>query len=141
MNSPFWFVACFLVVWIASAAALSLLSGWWSLAARFAAKDACAGQRMRFVAGAVGAGLLPVGYGRALTLTVGEQGICLEVMILLRVLSPRLCITWDAMASVEEKRSLFRRYTAIRIRDHWAGIMLYGEAGRRVLAAYGSRTA
>jgi len=133
-----WFIPFFAVMWLAIGGALALLSGWWSLASHFRAGGAVAGKRFRFVSGSMGIRFLPVNYGNCLFVTVNDKGFRLAVLFLFRFLSPPLFIPWERVESVVEKRFLFMRYAAIRIRENWPNLSLYGKAGKGILEAYAS---
>jgi len=136
---PVSFLAGFVLLWLGMSAVLAVLGGWSNLARRFRARGPAKGELIRFVSGSMGAPLLPVGYGRSLNLTVGEEGFGLSVLFLLRFFSPPLFIPWDAVESVEAKRSLIGRYTAIRVRDRWPTISIRGDAGERLAQKYAKR--
>jgi len=132
-------LAGFALLWLGISAVLAVLAGWSNLARRFRARQPTKGERFSFVSGSLGAPLLPVGYGRSLSLTIGEEGFGLSVLFLLRFYSPPLFIPWDAVESVEAKRSLFGRYTAIRVRDRWPTISIRGDPGERLAQQYAKR--
>jgi hypothetical protein len=133
---PHWFIAGFVVLWLGMSALLALLGGWTSLAARFRSAEPKAGERLRFVSGSIGAPLMPVSYGRSLFLTLSEEGFGLSVLFLFRFLTPPLFIPWREVESVEERRSLFGRYTVVRVRNHWPTISIRGDAGERLRILY-----
>lgn len=131
-----WFIPVFVVLWLFVTGLLSFFSGWLSLAARFRAHGEPEGERFGFVAGAWGAGGLPLSYGRTLFVTVHPSGFHLSVMVLLRLFSPPLFIPWEAVESVTEKQTLFKRYALICIRGHGSRLALHGRAGRAVKQAF-----
>lgn len=130
------FLGALVLLWLAMSAALALLGGWFALARRYRSGGPMRGERFRFVSGSLGAPVLPVGYGRSLTLTLGEEAFGLAVFLPLRFFSPPLRVPWAAVESVEARRSLFGRYVAVRIRDHWPTLSIRGEAGERLARRY-----
>lgn len=114
---PQWFIPFFALMWFVIGGGLALLSGWWSLASRFRAVGAVAGKRLRLVSGSMGVRFLPVNYGNCLFVTVNDKGFRLGILFLFRFLSPPLFIPWERVESVVEKRFLFMRYAAVRIRE------------------------
>lgn len=133
---PQWFIPAFAVMWLVIGGLLSLLSGWWSLASRFAAVDTIPGERFRFVTGSMGVRFFPVNYGNCLFVTVNDEGFRLAILFVFRFLSPPLFIPWARVESVVEKRFLFMRYAVIRVRDNWPTLSFYGKAGKRILETY-----
>ncbi len=129
-------VPLFALLWFGISAMLALLSGWSSLASQFRADSAVQGDQFRFVSASMGAASLPVNYGNSLRVSINEQGFRLTVLFMFRFLSPPLFIPWVQVESVSDKRLLFMRCAAIRIRGHWPTISLYGKAGRRLLEVY-----
>jgi hypothetical protein len=123
-------------MWFAIGGFLALLSGWWSLASRFSAAGAILGERFRFVSGSMGLRFFPVNYGNCLFITVNDEGFRLTILFVFRFLSPPLFIPWTGVESVVEKRFLFMRYAAIRIRENWPRLSFYGKAGKSILEAY-----
>jgi len=133
---PQWFIPFFAVMWFGAGGALALLSGWWSLASHFRAVNTVAGERFRFVSGSMGFRFFPVNYGNCLFLTVNDKGFRLAILFLFRFLSPPLFIPWERVESVVERRFLFMRYAAIRVRESWPNLSFYGKAGKGILEAY-----
>lgn len=133
---PQWFFPLFALMWLGIGGLLSLLSGWWSLASRFPAADSIQGENFRIVSGSIGLSFFPVNYGNCLFVTTNEKGFRLAILFLFRFLSPPLFIPWTQVGSVAEKRFLFMRYAAIRIRENWPMLSFYGKAGKHILGAY-----
>jgi hypothetical protein len=84
----------------------------------------------------MGISALPVNYSGCLFVTVGETGFGLSLLFPFRFLSPPLFIPWSDVESVQEKRSLLRRYTEIRIRGRRSKIQLAGAAGKELHRTY-----
>ena len=126
----------FALMWFGIGGLLSLLSGWRSLASRFPGSDSIQGDHFRFVSGSMGIPFFPVNYGSCLFVTVNEMGFRVAILFLFRFLTPPLFIPWAQVESVAEKRFLFMRYAAIRIRENWPILSFYGKAGKRMLEAY-----
>lgn len=133
---PQWFIPFFAVMWFVACGSLALVSGWWSLASRFATAGSAQGQRFRFVSGSMGLRLLPVNYSNCLFVTVNDEGFRLAVLFVFRFLSPPLFIPWARVESVAEKRFLFMRYASVRIRASWPRLSFYGKAGKGILEVY-----
>ena len=135
-SEPQWFLPTFALMWLSISALLSLLSGWRALASQFPASDSIQGDHFRFVSGSMGIPFFPVNYGNCLFVTVNEEGFRVAILFLFRFLTPPLFIPWLQVESVTEKRFLFMRYAAIRIRGSWPIVSLYGKAGTRMLEGY-----
>ena len=84
----------------------------------------------------MGLGFFPVNYSSCLFVTINEKGFRVAILFLFRFLSPQLFIPWAQIESVAEKRFLFMRYSAIRIRENWPILSFYGKARQRILEAY-----
>jgi hypothetical protein len=95
------------------------------------------------VTGSIGMRLLPLNYRHCLFATINDMGFHLAILFLFRFLSPPLFISWLQVESVVEKRLLFMRYAAVKIRGHWPTVSISGNAGKRLLeihaAAFSSR--
>lgn len=133
---PQWFFPLFAVMWLGISALLSHVGGWSSLAADFRAEQPAIGESFRFVSGSVGAKFLPVSYGRCLFVVVNNEGFHLSILFPFRFQTPPLFIPWIQVETVEEKRFLFVRYTAIRVRNQWPNISIRGRAGQCIREAY-----
>ncbi len=136
LMEPQWFLPFFVFLWVCIAVLLATLGGWAGLAQWYRAVQPLEGQRFRFVSGSMGASAFPVSYGGCLFVTVGEAGFGLSVLFLFRLFSPPLFIPWSAVESVQEKRFLFSRYTAIRLRGRWPTISFRGAAGEEISRVY-----
>lgn len=132
---------CFLALWLFVSALLAHFSGWSSLATEFRATEPTIGDRFYFVSGSMGARGIPVNYSNCLTLTIGERGVRLAILLPWRFGSPPLFIPWAMIESVTAKRFLFWRYVQIRFRDRRPRLSLHGRAGRCVLETYDQRMA
>jgi hypothetical protein len=136
---PQWFFPLFVLMWFGISGLLSLLSGWRGLASRFPGSEAAQGDNYRFASGSMGIPYFPVNYSNCLFVTVNEKGFRVAVFFLFRFLSPPLFVPWSQVESVVEKRFLFLRYAAVRIRENWPILSFYGKAGKSILRAYASR--
>lgn len=139
-DSPWWLpqtLLLFCVLILGIKYLLSHLSGWRSLASRFACKGAVEGEHFRFASAAMGYLPFPVSYNRTLCVTVAPTGFRLSKVSLFRLFSPPLFIPRSEIESVNEARFLFLRSTVIRVRGHWGGIRLYGRVGEKIFLAYG----
>jgi hypothetical protein len=124
-------------MWLGVGGLLSLLGGWFGLAADFRAEQPALGERFRFVSGSMGSRLFPVRYSNCLFVTVNDSGFRLSILFPFRFLTPPLFVPWSAIASIEQKKFLLVfRYTAIRVRDRWPTISVRGDAGQRIADVY-----
>ncbi|MEO5686598.1 MAG: hypothetical protein ABIR54_04485 [Burkholderiaceae bacterium] len=123
----------FPVFWLGIAAALSLKSGWATLAKAFPSPRCVEGRRFNFASGALGNDGPPVSYGGCLFVTVGDVGIRLAVLFPLRLLSPPLFIPWRDVASVDVGvQQRFYTATTIRLRASSQFLRFSGEIGALV---------
>ena len=137
---PQWFfplfvlmgVTLFVLMGVTICSLLSLIGGWHELAQQYRASTDNPGKKFRSVSGAVGWKFFPVNYGNCLVATVGNAGLGLSILFLFRILHPRLFIPWSAIESVEQRRFLFMRRTAITIRGFSRRVVLFGRVGEEV---------
>lgn len=78
MMAPERFYPMLVLMTLGIGLVLTVLGGWTGLAKTFRAKQAVKGERFRFVSGATGSQLMPVGYKNCLTVTVNETGFGLS---------------------------------------------------------------
>lgn len=141
---PMWLVPILVAAWFVLCGLIAHLSGWASLARRFAADDLrqmvvanpVGGERFRFASGSLGRRYLPVNYNGCLFVTVSSEGLHLSILFLLRYLSPPLFIPWSSVGSVKSRSFLSFNHYTFTIRDHWSRIGLMGKAGESAKAAY-----
>jgi hypothetical protein len=133
-SSP-WFPLFFATMWFGVTGFLSVLSGWYSFATRFRAREAPNGERFRMRSASIGLPFLPVGYGNIVTFTVSDQGLGLKLLFLLRFLSPPLFIPWSQVTAVSEGKFLLFRHVIVQPANHWSRIKVYGAVAEKVLAA------
>jgi len=133
---PLWFFPFFVAIWLTVSALISRLSGWSRLAEQFRSDAPASGEHFRFVSGSMGRALFPASYKSCLSVAVSPAGFHLSIQFPFRFLSPPLFIPWTEVESVQEGRWLFVRKTAIRLRNQWPVISLYGRAGRCVSESY-----
>lgn len=133
---PRWFVSAFVVGWFAVSALLSRISGWSRLAQQFRSDAPTSGERFRFVSGSMGARLFPTVYHNCLSIAVSAAGFRLSLHFPLQFMSPPLFIPWTEVESIEVSRPFVRCRTAIRLRNHWPVISLYGCAGECVSESF-----
>jgi hypothetical protein len=123
-------------MWLGVTYLLSLVSGWRSLAKRFASADTCEGEKFSFVSATIGfIPLLPVNYSSCLFLTVGTKGFRLALMFPFRFQSPPLVVPWEQIQSVESRRIWLIKHTVIRINDSPVQIKIPFAAGRAIFSA------
>lgn len=138
---PFLFVLFFTLLWTAVTGLLSKLGGWSLLAERFpgSAKQPH-GRRFTFTSALIRRfRLFPVNYRGILFVTIGPEGLYLDIFFLFRFLSPPLFIPWRAVESVGEQRHLFGSYGVMKIRDCPVVLLFMGEAGRYLREEYAKR--
>ena len=109
-ENSLWFVACFLVAWLAVTALLAVLSGWPSLAKRFRTETRPPGTPMRGQVSRIGL----VTERNVTGLVVSERGLYLWTLWPFRLLRPPLLIPWAAVRSVRERSLL---WTATYVMD------------------------
>jgi hypothetical protein len=136
LADPGLFLPFFVIMWVGITAVLSVVGGWGELGRRFPATTRPDGETFSFVSGALNAGMLPVGYGNCLFVTVGSAGVRLSVLFLFRILHPPLLIPWTAIEAVTRERHWFTWRTVVRIRDFDRRLALYGRAGEEVAAVH-----
>jgi hypothetical protein len=130
---PLFFVA----IWIGICVAVAMLAGWPTLAQRFRATGSPAGQMFFFASGSMRTGFLPIGYRNCLTVTVGEAGVRIRMLFLLRVMHAPLLIPWSAIDLVTRQAGAFgRKGAVIAIRDFDRRLVLYGKAAEKVATTF-----
>jgi hypothetical protein len=131
------FIPTFLGIWLGVTALLAHLSGWRSLATRFAAHGPAVGDRLHLVSARMGTSwLFPVNYSRCLTLTLGQTSFGLSLLFPFRVLSPPLEIPWSVIAALEERPILLWRRTIVELHDSRVRLSFYSKAATELAAAY-----
>lgn len=78
----------------------------------------------------------PINYTNCLLLTINDKGLNLSILFPFRFLSPPLFIPWSRFNSAQKKSFLLMPYYLFAIRDHWARIGLFSEAGHRAKQAF-----
>ena len=135
--SPQWLIPVFCCLWVFICAVLALGGGWVSLSREFRSDEAAEGQHFSFRSGSMGLWPFPVtGYGNCLFLTVNDRGFRLSILFPFRPLSPPLFIPWTAVTSVEARRSLFWRYTLVRLKRGSPAVAIRGHAGDYLADTY-----
>jgi hypothetical protein len=129
-------VALFVVLFVAAIAGNSVVLGWRAFAQRFPATGRPAGDTFHFASAWMRADNLPAGYGRCLTVTVGEAGIGISMFFLFRFLHPTILVPWSAIDSVVDESFFFSRRTVVAIRGFDRRLGLSGAAGERVRATF-----
>jgi hypothetical protein len=133
---PQWSFPIFVAGWLAVCALLSRISGWSRLAEQFRTDAPVSGEQFRFASGSMGSRLFPANYKSCLSVAVSPAGLRLSLQFPFRFMSPPLFIPWTEVESVEEIRRFLLRGAAIRLRNQWPLISLYGRAGRCVSESY-----
>ena len=112
------------------------LSGWRTLARRFAPTTPAAGQRFLFVTGAVSQWpWLPVQYLLTFVLTINEQGFRMAVLFTMRLQHAPFMVPWSAVGSVEQQPFLgVFRQTVVTVGDRQ--IIVRGRAGKALIKAW-----
>jgi hypothetical protein len=120
---PLLFIPTFALMWLGVTGLLAHLSGWRSLARRFAAPLPIEGECFRFASAGLGPWtFFPVNYSGILFFTINNAGISLSLFLPFRFLSPSLFIPWEEVESVQEKAGLFGRSVVVSIKG--SGIKL-----------------
>ena len=102
-TNPVLFFPFFVAFFSAICFALSLISGWRSLAEHYKATQPFSGERWHLRSGSMGL----VSYGSCLTLGANTEGIFLSVLFPFRVGHPPLFIPWSEVQSAEHCRWFF----------------------------------
>ncbi|HTO50961.1 MAG TPA: hypothetical protein VML91_25215 [Burkholderiales bacterium] len=102
-ENPLWFLAFFLVAWVAVTVLLAVLSGWPSLAKRFRTETRPPGTPMRGQVSRIGL----VTERNVTGLVVSDRGLYLWTLWPFRLLRPPLLIPWAAVRSVRERSVLW----------------------------------
>jgi len=135
--SRIWIAALLpLVLWLVVSRISAGMSGWRTLARRFAATAPIRGERLRFGSGAMGRLPLPIRYSRCLSIVVGPAGLGLSLMLLFRFGAKPLFIPWPEIESVEEVRYLFVRVLALRVRGEWPTLFFRGRPEKLIRQAW-----
>ena len=136
MNFTVPSVAAFWAGWFAMSIAMANLSGWRTLAGRFAPTTPAAGQRFLFATGAVSQWpWLPVQYLLTFVLTINEQGFRMAVLFTMRLQHAPFMVPWSAVGSVEQQPFLgVFRQTVVTVGDRT--IIVRGRAGKALLKAW-----
>ena len=129
-------LALFVMMFVATFAALSVALGWRAFAQRFPATGRPVGDAFHFASALMRADSLPAGYGRCLTVTVGEGGIWISMFFLFRFCCPTILVPWSAIDSVVDERFFFSRRTVVAIRGFDRRLGLDGAAGERVRVTF-----
>ena len=138
---PQWFLVVFLGVWLAVSTILSRVSGWSRLAEQFRSELPASGDSFRFVSGTMGSKLFPANFNSCLSVSLSPAGLRLSIQFPFRLMNPPLFIPWTAVESVEQSRRFLRLGTALRLRDQWPVITLYGRAGQALAEACPAKSA
>ncbi len=96
-----WVALLIPAIWLGIVVALSVKSGWTTLAKAFPSPQRVEGHKFSFASGVMSQDGTPVSYGGCLFVTVGDAGIRIAVMPPFRLFSPPLFIPWRSVASVE----------------------------------------
>jgi len=121
-------------VW-GSAALMARIAGWHRLAARYPAPARVEGRGHRFVSAAIGSPTFPVHYRGCVRLVVGEAGLFVSLMALLRFGTPAFFVPWHEVESVEERQRLGLARATFHFRGERACLTLRGPLAQQVHAA------
>lgn len=130
-----WFLPAF-VLWLVICGVLSLLGGWYHLAARFKSDERFDGEQFRFRSGSMGWDAFPVSYRSTLFATVGARGFALSVLFPFRFLHPQLVIPWSAVERCEHVKVWFANRVAVHIAGFSRRLLFRGDLGERILDAW-----
>jgi hypothetical protein len=135
-NSGWPFVLFVISLWLSISALLAYVSGWRSLAARFASEAGMEGERFRFRSANIGYGFMGVNYGSCLFSIVGRDALALWVFFIFGFMQPRLIIPWAQVKECRWTRFWLVPALEIRIKGFGGRLLLYGGFGRAVLKAW-----
>ena len=134
---PAWGVMLIVaLLWLGVSALLARIGGWSTLARTYRAKYPVVGERFRFISASMGKPRLPVNYKRCLFMVVNRHGLHISVLFPFRFRSPPLFIPWSAVESVNEKPFLRTFGVAVKLRDQWPIIRVFGRAAHVIRQAH-----
>ncbi|MEA2641855.1 MAG: hypothetical protein QOF51_3249, partial [Chloroflexota bacterium] len=137
LDVPIFGFAGLLVLWPLVTATIALLGGWLGLASDYRASAPARGRTfgMQLISlNALGS------YRNAMNVTVGDEGISLQPILLFRVMHPRLTIPWRAVRTCTRRRISFSSGTVIALSDG-RSIAVYGPAGQAIWDTWNARAA
>jgi hypothetical protein len=142
---PDWQIALvviplFLAFWSLFMAMISCIGGWHSLTTLFRreeAKFSIGGgtpvERYRWASLKMGPKCFPTNYGNCVTVSLGDDGLGLQVMPLLRPMHPPLLIPWSAIECCRlGKEFLVFDCASVHVSELANPLRIYGRAGRAV---------
>lgn len=115
---------------------LSLLGGWYHLAAQFKSDALVEGELFRLRSGSMGWEAFPISYRSTLFATVGAQGFALSVLFPFRFLHPQLVIPWSAVERCEYVKVWFADRVAVHIAGCSRRLLFSGDLGATILEAW-----
>ena len=126
---PLIFLLVFPVFWIGINLALSLLSGWRSLARHFRGRPAETAAAVSLGSARMGSSIFPTSYNGVLNVSASREGVGLSLFPLFAVGTPPLLIPWDAMG---ECRTwvLFGAFPRFQFNVGGVQVTLVGRAAR-----------
>lgn len=99
-QNPLHAVGAFVLVWILVSLAVSLWSGWWTLAEYYPGQVYQAVKTWRFQSASM---RMMMGYNNILTVAVGEKGMGFSPFFILRLGHPPLFIPWDQIRARRDR--------------------------------------
>jgi hypothetical protein len=141
---PFVGIPVGMVFWCLVVASISFIGGWHALAKSYRREEsmfriagANEGEQFRWASLSMGPPFFPTNYGNCVTVFVGELGIGLQVMPLLRMLHPPLLIPWDAIEKCElDKEMLIFSRVKVEVGVLPHALRIYGRAAQAIESAW-----
>ena len=105
------FFPAFAGIWCGTCYLLSKMSGWQTLAEKYAARGLYSGETQSWQSGRMGF----CSYRNCLTVGVNHQGLYLAVMPIFALVATPLLIPWHAVSALARKKIFFMTYTEITV--------------------------
>ena len=105
------FFPAFAGIWCGTCYLLSKMSGWQTLAEKYAARGLYSGETQSWQSGRMGF----CSYRNCLTVGVNHQGLYLAVMPIFALGATPLLIPWHAVSALARKKIFFMTYTEITV--------------------------
>jgi hypothetical protein len=129
-----------LVFWSLVMAKISYFGGWHTLGIRFRREDTKFSidggtpvESYRWTSLKMGSNWFPINYGNCVTVTVGDKGLGLRVMLPFRPMHPPLLIPWSAVESCRlGKEFLIFDCASVQVNGLANPLRIYGRAGQAI---------
>jgi hypothetical protein len=133
---PQWSVPALLALLLASAAVMSRIAGWATIAAAYPEQADPQGDTLRFISGELGSDHFPIRYRNCLRLRISPRGLGVALMFPFNFRSPAFFVAWQDVDGLEERQLLATRAVVIRFRGQAKSLTLHGAIAQHVLSAY-----